>query len=125
MCAHLTAHSHKLARRLADYDHIVRSLLFAPTPGAPRGARSTMYDSSHLFFFGDLNFRLDLPPAHALAHSAHSAPPVDVARALPGKHPPNALVMLSVLLTLVSWCPQSRSLPHPPSSPASTRGGQA
>lgn len=26
-----------------------------------------MFSTSHLFFFGDLNFRLSLPPTHALA----------------------------------------------------------
>ena len=65
MCAHLTAHSHKLERRIGDYHHIVGSLLFKPLPGAQ--APSTLYDTSHLFFFGDLNFRLSLPPTHALA----------------------------------------------------------
>ena len=32
-----------------------------------------MYDTSHLFFFGDLNFRIVLPPEHPLAHSASSS----------------------------------------------------
>ncbi len=26
-----------------------------------------MFSTSHLFFFGDLNFRLSLPPSHSLA----------------------------------------------------------
>ncbi|KAI4527888.1 DNase I-like protein [Schizophyllum commune Loenen D] len=61
VCAHLTAHAEKVADRIADYNHIVGTLLFPPSPGAHSNAPSTIYDSSHLFFFGDLNFRLDLP----------------------------------------------------------------
>lgn len=57
--AHLTAHAKNYKRRLADYQHIVKTLLFSPVsrPGHP----STIYDSTHLFFFGDLNFRLTRP----------------------------------------------------------------
>ncbi|KAI0031835.1 inositol polyphosphate phosphatase [Vararia minispora EC-137] len=62
VCAHLTAHAPKLASRLADYAHITRTLLFAPLPGRPAAARTTLYDTSHLFFLGDLNFRLQSPP---------------------------------------------------------------
>lgn len=72
VCAHLTAHEHKLAHRIADYNHIVGSLLFPPLPTPPSSSRksstaaTTIYDTSHLFFFGDLNFRLDLPETHPL-----------------------------------------------------------
>lgn len=38
-----------------------------------------MYSSSHLFFFGDLNFRLGIPPDHPLAQCKS---PVDAARIL-------------------------------------------
>ena len=31
---------------------------------------SDIYKTSHLFFFGDLNFRLDIPPSHPLAKSS-------------------------------------------------------
>ncbi|KIL69877.1 hypothetical protein M378DRAFT_157119 [Amanita muscaria Koide BX008] len=64
VCAHLTAHAVKLQDRVADYRHIVRTLLFPPLPLS--NTPSTIFDSSHLFFFGDLNFRLDIPPAHPL-----------------------------------------------------------
>lgn len=65
VCAHLTAHEPKLAHRIADYHHIVGSLLFdAPSPSAPQ-TKSTIYATSHLFFLGDLNFRLALPHTHA------------------------------------------------------------
>ncbi|KAF4576710.1 Endonuclease/exonuclease/phosphatase superfamily protein [Pleurotus pulmonarius] len=65
VCAHLTAHEPRLAERIADYNHIVSTLLFSPLPSSTQ--RSTIYDSSHLFYLGDLNFRLTLPPAHSLS----------------------------------------------------------
>ena len=61
---HLTAHQHKLQQRLADYKHIVSTLLFEPI--VPSASASTLYDTSHLFLLGDLNFRLDIPPTHPL-----------------------------------------------------------
>jgi len=64
VCAHLTAHEHKLPQRVADYNYIVGSLVFPPHK--PSTALTTIYDTSHLFFFGDLNFRLDLPETHPL-----------------------------------------------------------
>ena len=58
----MTPHDHKVACRNADYDWIVRSLLF-PSIISEDGF-STIYDTSHLFFLGDLNYRLVLPTAH-------------------------------------------------------------
>ncbi|KAG8971483.1 hypothetical protein FRC05_011056 [Tulasnella sp. 425] len=55
---HLTAHSHNLAQRLHDYIHIVRTLLFPSFASKASPGPDTIYDSTHLFFFGDLNFRL-------------------------------------------------------------------
>ncbi|KAG9019560.1 hypothetical protein FRB90_000468 [Tulasnella sp. 427] len=55
---HLTAHTHNLAQRLHDYIHIVRTLLFPAFASKPRPGPDTIYDSTHLFLFGDLNFRL-------------------------------------------------------------------
>jgi len=72
VCAHLTAHEYKLPQRIADYNWIVGSLAFPPLPTSPSSSRkpstapTTIYDTSHLFFFGDLNFRLDLPESHPL-----------------------------------------------------------
>jgi hypothetical protein len=72
VCAHLAAHERKLAQRIADHNHIVGSLVFPPLPthpstaGESSTAPTTIYDTSHLFFFGDLNFRLDLPETHPL-----------------------------------------------------------
>lgn len=61
-----------MARRIADYNYVVGSLFFPPLPAPPSSsretstARTTIYDTSHLFFFGDLNFRLNLPETHCL-----------------------------------------------------------
>ncbi|KAH8106784.1 Endonuclease/exonuclease/phosphatase [Cristinia sonorae] len=65
VCAHLTAHTHKLAERINDYHYIVSSLLFPPLPSSPSTEPTTMYSTSHLFFFGDLNFRLASLPIEA------------------------------------------------------------
>ncbi|KAJ6525630.1 skeletal muscle/kidney enriched inositol 5-phosphatase [Mycena capillaripes] len=62
VCAHLTAHAEKFANRIADWHHIVGSLLFP----SPAGIPTTLYDTSHLFLLGDLNFRVVLPPEHPL-----------------------------------------------------------
>ncbi|KAI0664634.1 Endonuclease/exonuclease/phosphatase [Cubamyces menziesii] len=70
VCAHLTAHAPKLASRIQDYNHIVGSLLFPPLPSSSSSAPTTMFATSHLFFFGDLNFRLSLPPTHEFASRA-------------------------------------------------------
>ncbi|KAJ8079133.1 hypothetical protein PM082_013421 [Marasmius tenuissimus] len=55
VCAHLTAHEHYLQARIADFHHIVGTLLFPPIPGPDTNAPSTLYETSHLFFAGDLN----------------------------------------------------------------------
>lgn len=67
VCAHLTAHEHKLSSRISDYHHIVRTLLFPPLPNSDSTSPTTMYSTSHLFFFGDLNFRVSLPSSHPLS----------------------------------------------------------
>lgn len=72
VCAHLTAHEPKLAQRVADYHHIVGTLLFPPLPSSPSSSPTTMYATSHLFFLGDLNFRVSLPPSHSTAQASNS-----------------------------------------------------
>ncbi|KAI0797586.1 skeletal muscle/kidney enriched inositol 5-phosphatase [Abortiporus biennis] len=63
VCAHLTAHAQNLQKRVDDYNYIVSSLLFPPVPGSTSKSPTTIYSTSHLFFFGDLNFRLNpIPP---------------------------------------------------------------
>ncbi|EIW85093.1 inositol polyphosphate phosphatase [Coniophora puteana RWD-64-598 SS2] len=63
VCAHLNAHEYNLDRRIADWNHIVASLLFPPLPGSAESAGpTTLYTTSHLFFLGDLNFRVVVPP---------------------------------------------------------------
>ncbi|KAG8762664.1 hypothetical protein FRC12_008928 [Ceratobasidium sp. 428] len=55
VCTHMTAHAHNLRSRLNDWEHIVKNLLFSQSTG------QSIYSTSHLFVFGDLNFRLDAP----------------------------------------------------------------
>jgi hypothetical protein len=74
VCAHLTAHEPKLAQRVADYHHIVGTLLFPPLSSSP-SSPTTMYATSHLFFLGDLNFRITLPP---LLSTAQAPNPCDI-----------------------------------------------
>ncbi|KAF8911067.1 inositol polyphosphate phosphatase [Gymnopilus junonius] len=62
---HLTAHDHKLEARVANYRHIIGTLLFSPLTGNSK-VPSTIYDTSHLFIFGDMNFRLEMPETHPL-----------------------------------------------------------
>lgn len=64
--AHLTAFEHQNEQRIADFHHIVRTLLFPPVSGNSTNP-STIYESSHLFFLGDLNFRLEIPITHPIA----------------------------------------------------------
>ena len=66
VCAHLTAHETHLKHRIADYHHIVRTLLFPASPSFPDEPFTTIYATSHLFFLGDLNFRVAIPPSHSL-----------------------------------------------------------
>lgn len=73
---HLTAHQHKLKQRLADYQHIVSTLLFSPvSPNSKQ--RSTLYETSHLFLLGDLNFRLEIPSSHPLCVNEGFAQAID------------------------------------------------
>ncbi|KIK57644.1 hypothetical protein GYMLUDRAFT_228608 [Collybiopsis luxurians FD-317 M1] len=66
VCAHLTAHQGYLSHRIADFHHIVGTLLFPPLPTSQDTSPTTIYSTSHLFFLGDLNFRLDLPSSHPM-----------------------------------------------------------
>lgn len=59
--AHLTAHLPNYERRTQDWTNIVSSTLFPPLARSKSKTYSTIYDSTHVFFFGDLNFRLDVP----------------------------------------------------------------
>ncbi|EMD38292.1 hypothetical protein CERSUDRAFT_104892 [Gelatoporia subvermispora B] len=76
VCAHLVAHAHHLEWRKRNFHHIVSTLLFPPLPGSSSNAPTTIYSTSHLFFFGDLNFRLAFPsdsdhPANILRTLSH------------------------------------------------------
>jgi hypothetical protein len=67
VCAHFAAYDYNLARRIADYHQTVSCLVFPPLPSSDNSAATTIYATSHLFFLGDLNFRLALPPDHPLS----------------------------------------------------------
>jgi hypothetical protein len=62
----LAAHEPNLQRRIEDYNHIVSTLLFAPHSEESKKP-TTLYDTSHLFFLGDLNFRVSLPEEHPMS----------------------------------------------------------
>ncbi len=61
--AHLTPFDHQVARRNADHEYIVRTLRCPPTLLGNKDP-STIFETSHLFVFGDLNYRLELPKMH-------------------------------------------------------------
>jgi hypothetical protein len=89
VCAHLTAHVHNTRSRLSDWEHTVKTLLFASggkercvivvswpfllfelSLGSSTTADRSIYATSHLFVLGDTNSRLDLPMSDngALTH---------------------------------------------------------
>ncbi|KAK0459817.1 Endonuclease/exonuclease/phosphatase [Desarmillaria tabescens] len=92
VCAHLTAHAEHLAERVTDYNQIVSTLLFPSSSSPP----TTIYSTSHLFFLGDLNFRLSIPPSHPL-HAFYTEP--DVAAVLAAQNTRQALKEFDQLLT--------------------------
>lgn len=100
VCAHLAAHQHELARRNADFRAIAAALNTSPAASsavnggaAPSAAWSAgcagtrpdlLSAFDHLFFVGDLNYRIDLdiaPPAatasaaQPFSSSSSSSPP--------------------------------------------------
>ncbi|WVQ72601.1 hypothetical protein IAR50_002159 [Cryptococcus sp. DSM 104548] len=63
--AHLEANDHNIARRNAQYQRIMSSLIFNSSD--PLATPQQIFDSSHLFIMGDLNYRLShKPPADGL-----------------------------------------------------------
>ncbi len=59
--AHLAAHDYNLSKRNAEYTTILTSLLF--TPSSVLTLPQRIFDSSHTFFLGDLNYRLSGLPS--------------------------------------------------------------
>ncbi|KAI9603687.1 hypothetical protein KEM48_000451 [Puccinia striiformis f. sp. tritici PST-130] len=55
--AHLAAHDSGISARNRDYRSIVNRLLFETNNG-----ERTIFETSHLFFMGDLNYRISLTP---------------------------------------------------------------
>ncbi|CAE6434044.1 unnamed protein product [Rhizoctonia solani] len=70
VCTHLTAHVHNMKSRLGDWEHTVKTLLFANPGRESTIADMSIYATSHLFVLGDTNSRLDVPMsnAHPLTH---------------------------------------------------------
>ncbi|EJU05331.1 inositol polyphosphate phosphatase [Dacryopinax primogenitus] len=60
LTCHLAAHTYNLPQRIRDYQTIVSSLLFSPS--AHSTGPSQIYATTHLFVFGDLNYRLSQAP---------------------------------------------------------------
>ncbi|KAI5454778.1 hypothetical protein NCC49_003662 [Naganishia albida] len=58
--AHLAAHDENLATRNANYRQILASLQFAPSSSLDKPLR--VWQTSHLIFLGDLNYRLASSP---------------------------------------------------------------
>lgn len=56
VCTHLEAHDKNISRRNTQYRNILSSLLF--TSSDPLSTPYQITDTSHLFFLGDLNYRL-------------------------------------------------------------------
>lgn len=59
--AHLAAHDENLATRNANYRQILASLQFTPSSSLDKPLR--VWQTSHLIFLGDLNYRLATLPA--------------------------------------------------------------
>ncbi|OCF74753.1 hypothetical protein I204_05135 [Kwoniella mangroviensis CBS 8886] len=58
---HLEAHDHNIPRRNTQYQNILSSLVFQPSD--PLAEPYQIFDSSHLFIMGDLNYRLSKRPS--------------------------------------------------------------
>lgn len=58
--AHLEAHDHNILRRNTQYQRILSSLVFNSTD--PLTTSQQIFETSHLFFMGDLNYRLSKQP---------------------------------------------------------------
>ncbi|BGP46217.1 hypothetical protein JCM10450v2_002057 [Rhodotorula kratochvilovae] len=75
--AHLAAHQGECEARNADWREIVRRLVFEEEDG-----EKGLFDTGHLFFFGDLNYRISVTspkklPLHLLSHGISSLNPSD------------------------------------------------
>ncbi|WWC94076.1 hypothetical protein V866_000914 [Kwoniella sp. B9012] len=58
---HLEAHDHNIHRRNTQYQNILSSLVFQPSD--PLAEPYQIFDTSHLFIMGDLNYRLSKRPS--------------------------------------------------------------
>ncbi|GAA5900550.1 phosphoinositide 5-phosphatase INP54 [Sporobolomyces salmoneus] len=62
--AHLAAHQEKVERRNWDWKEIVQRLVFV---SEKTGKEESLYETGHLFVFGDLNYRISLTSPRKLA----------------------------------------------------------
>ncbi|WVO16307.1 hypothetical protein L204_103982 [Cryptococcus depauperatus] len=77
---HLAAHDFNIARRNAQYRDILSSLVFDIND--PLTTPQQIFDTSHLFFIGDLNYRLSKqPPLEALRENNMSDDALSVEKA--------------------------------------------
>jgi phosphatidylinositol-bisphosphatase len=65
---HLNAHHANVRRRNQDYRDICDRLRFATLP-----SEATLWDHEHVFWIGDLNYRIDLPDDHVRSLTARAA----------------------------------------------------
>ena len=68
--SHLNAHHANVRRRNQDFRDISERLKFATMP-----LPSSIYDHEHLFWIGDLNYRIDLPDDRSARHGGAATPP--------------------------------------------------
>ena len=61
LCCHLEANDHNIPRRNAQYRTILSSLIFRSSD--PLAQPAQIFDTSHLFVMGDLNYRLSRIPS--------------------------------------------------------------
>jgi hypothetical protein len=68
VCTHLEAHDKNIPRRNAQYQNILSSLIFHSSD--PLISPAQIFDSSHLFLMGDLNYRFSKLPSNGYPSEA-------------------------------------------------------
>jgi hypothetical protein len=61
VCSHLEAHDHNIPTRNAQYKRIMSSLIFRSSD--PLSTPYQIFNTSHLFIMGDLNYRMKRLPS--------------------------------------------------------------
>jgi phosphatidylinositol-bisphosphatase len=60
VCAHLAPHSHNVMKRNKDFKSIIERIIFNNKSNNQRKEDITIYDNNYVFFFGDLNYRIEI-----------------------------------------------------------------